>query len=76
MNKEFIFKVFSAVDNRNLSTLANGIVSITKKEFQKLKSIAKKMAVSININKESNIGKKGLKKLITHSYTHLFIHSL
>jgi len=50
VNFDMIFKIYQAVEKRNQSIFAHGIVSINKKECEKLKNIAEKMMESVIIN--------------------------
>ncbi|MHA1275466.1 MAG: TIGR02710 family CRISPR-associated CARF protein, partial [Promethearchaeota archaeon] len=52
IDKKFIFEVLTAVENRNNSIFAHGIVSISKKNCESLKKSAERMLQAIEIDSE------------------------
>ncbi|MHA1440211.1 MAG: hypothetical protein ACTSPD_21900 [Promethearchaeota archaeon] len=49
INNRFIFEVIKALENRNNSIFAHGIVSITKRSYNLLKKCAERLLQAISI---------------------------
>ncbi len=52
IEREFILRVFNAIEKRNMSIFAHGIVPVSKKDCEGLKDIAKIMIQKIEIDQE------------------------
>ncbi len=52
IGRDLIFEILTAIEKRNLSIFAHGIVSVSKKDCERLKNIAETMIQGIEINQE------------------------
>ena len=70
LNRDSIFNTLQAVEKRNLSIFAHGIVSIKKKDCDKLKKITEKMIenIEIDLNFKNKVFNKGNLELLANLF--------